>query len=171
MTARENPAQVPSAKFIKYSFNPDDIVTDGARLSAPTFQTGSGMRRFATPEDKALRAGFTKVGVKQGLNAFFWYKEVWFVIEGQAQLEVWDKRDNTRQTVQVQARDALYFPEGHRVKTTNTGPTPLLFMYCAVPSSERESQWLAVMDDDDLKNVRQRNGYVQQPDGSWSKPK
>ena len=52
---------VPSEAFIHTSFSADEIDGGEERLIPGLFDQGSGMRRFATPEDRALRAGFTRV--------------------------------------------------------------------------------------------------------------
>lgn len=150
---------VPSEKFSKYSFREEDIVGSEGRLLPKLFETGSGMKRFATPQDQALRAGFTRVVPGQGIKTYFWYKEIWFVISGQATMNVLDKRTGERQTVRLAARDAVYYPEGVRIDLKNDTQEDLYFLYCAVPASRRDAPWLAAMEEEDLKDVRIREEY------------
>lgn len=151
---------VPSEKFIKYSFKEQDIVGGEGRLLPKLFGAGSGMRRFATPDDQALRAGFTRVRPGQGFTTFFWYKEIWYVIGGQASMDVHDKRTGEHTTVEIAPKDAFYYPEGVRISLRNDGPDDLYFLYCAVPASRRDAPWLAAMEQEDLEDVRVRQEYT-----------
>ena len=148
-----------NGEFVKITFDPDFIETGEGRLLPNLFGPGGGMRRFATPEDQELRAGFTQVPPGEGFDTFFWYKEIWYVIGGAATLEVTDKRTGEEQTVTVAAQDAFYFPEGVQVQLSNGDAEPLHFLYCAVPASKRDAPWLAAMDDADLQDVRSRQEY------------
>ncbi len=150
---------VPSEKFILYSFKEEDIVGGEGRLIPKLFATGSGMRRFATPADQALRAGFTRVRPGQSIKTYFWYKEIWYVISGHATMNVLDKRTGERQTVKLSPKDAVYYPEGVRIDLKNEAPDDLYFLYCAVPASRRDAPWLAAMDEEDLHDVRLREEY------------
>jgi mannose-6-phosphate isomerase-like protein (cupin superfamily) len=148
-----------SGEFSQYTFDPADIEVGQERLLPKLFGPGGGMKRFAAPEDGDLRAGFTRVPAGEGFSTFFWYKEIWYVVEGTAELEVLDKRTGEKQTVRIGPRDALYFPEGVRVRLTNDGQESIHFLYCAVPASRRDAPWLAAMDEEDLDDVRQRGEY------------
>jgi mannose-6-phosphate isomerase-like protein (cupin superfamily) len=150
---------VPSEGFRKYSFRGEDIVGGEGRLLPRMFSHGSGMKRFATPDDESLRAGFTRVRPGQSIGTFFWYKEIWYVIEGHATLDVHDKRTGERTTVTVAPRDAFYYPEGVRIHLRNGAQEDLYFLYCAVPASRRNAPWLAAMDVEDLEDVRLREEY------------
>ena len=150
---------VPSDKFSKYAFREEDIVGGEGRLLPKLFGTGSGMRRFATPEDQALRAGFTRVRPGQAIKTFFWYKEIWYVISGNATMDVLDKRTGEKQTMRVSPKDAIYYPEGVRIDLRNDTDQDLYFLYCAVPASRRDAPWLAAMDEEDLQDVRIREEY------------
>jgi mannose-6-phosphate isomerase-like protein (cupin superfamily) len=162
MTLPERAAEltVPSEKFSKYSFREEDIVGNDGRLLPRLFGTGSGMKRFATPEDQALRAGFTRVRPGQAIQTFFWYKEIWFVISGAASMDVLDKRSGERTSVKLAAKDAVYYPEGVRIDLRNDTQEDLYFLYCAVPASRRDAPWLAAMEDEDLNDVRIREEYT-----------
>jgi len=150
---------VPSEKFTKYSFREDDIVGGEGRLLPKMLGTGSGMRRFATPEDQALRAGFTRVRSGQGIKTYFWYKEIWYVIGGTAKMDVLDKRTGEAASVTLAAKDALYYPEGVRINLKNESDEDFYFLYCAVPASRRDGPWLAAMDEEGLQDVRVREEY------------
>ncbi|MBJ7601781.1 MAG: cupin domain-containing protein [Candidatus Dormibacteraeota bacterium] len=150
---------IPSEKFIHYSFREEDIVGGDGRLLPKLFGTGSGMRRFATPQDQALRAGFTRVRPGQGFKTYFWYKEIWYVIGGNATMDVRDKRSGEKQTVKLTAKDAVYYPEGVRIHLRNETDEDFYFLYCAVPASRRDAPWLAAMDEEDLNDVRVRQEY------------
>ena len=145
--------------FSIYQFNPEDIADDDSRLLPNLFAEGGGMKRFATPDDGDLRAGFTRVPGGEGFSTFFWYKEIWYVVEGTARLTVLDKRSGDTQTHDVAPRDALYFPEGVRVTLENPHEAPIHFLYCAVPASRRPAPWLAAMDEQDIDDVRQRREF------------
>jgi mannose-6-phosphate isomerase-like protein (cupin superfamily) len=153
----------PSGTFSRYRFDPDDIEVGENRLLPNLFAAGGGMKRFADPNDGDLRAGFTRVPAGGTISTYFWYKEIWFVVEGNSQLEVIDKRNGTKETLSIGVRDALYFPEGVRITLTNSSDAPIHFLYCAVPASRRDAPWLAAMDDQDLDDVRRRGEY---PSGS-----
>jgi mannose-6-phosphate isomerase-like protein (cupin superfamily) len=148
-----------SGIFSRYRFDPADIEDGAARLLPNLFSEGGGMRRFAEPGDGDLRAGFTRVAPGEGFSTFFWYKEIWFVIEGSAELTVMDKRTQQSEAMELGPRDALYFPEGVRVDLRNEGEEPIHFLYCAVPASKRPAAWLAVMDERDIDDVRQRKEF------------
>ncbi len=150
---------VASEGFVHYSFKEEDIVGGEGRLLPKLFNAGSGMRRFATPSDQALRAGFTRVRPGQGIKTYFWYKEIWYVIGGNATLDVFDKRSRKRQTVHLSPRDAVYYPEGVRIDLKNDTDSDLYFLYCAVPASRRDAPWLAAMDQEDINDVRIREEY------------
>jgi mannose-6-phosphate isomerase-like protein (cupin superfamily) len=150
---------VPSEKFSKYSFREEDIVGSEGRLLPKLFGQGSGMKRFATPEDQALRAGFTRVRPGQAIKTYFWYKEIWFVISGRASMDVLDKRTGEKTSVELAAKDAVYYPEGVRIDLRNDTDEDLYFLYCAVPASRRDGPWLAAMDEEDLNDVRIREEY------------
>jgi mannose-6-phosphate isomerase-like protein (cupin superfamily) len=150
---------VPSEVFIHYSFKPEDIDGGDERLIPGVFEAGSGMRRFATPEDRALRAGFTRVEASQSIETYFWYKEIWYVISGTAELSVLDKRSGDSTDVTLRAGDATYYPEGVRIVLRNTSDEDLYFLYCAVPASNRDAAWLAAMDERDIEDVRLRREY------------
>ena len=159
MTDRKAELTVPSETFSKYSFREADIVGGEGRLIPKLFSEGSGMKRFATPEDQSLRAGFTRLRVGQSIKTYFWYKEIWFVISGRGTLDVHDKRTGERTRVGLAPRDALYYPEGVRIELRNDGEEDLYFLYCAVPASRRDAPWLAAMDEEDLNDVRLREEY------------
>ncbi len=148
-----------NGEFVHYQFRTEDIDGGDNRLLPNLFEPGAGMKRFAWPDDQELRAGFTRVLPGQGFSTFFWYKEIWYVIEGSAQLDVTDKRDGKEQTVRLEARSATYYPEGVRVTLTNDGDVDLYFLYCAVPASKRDASWLAVMNEKDVDDVRVREEY------------
>lgn len=148
-----------SGMFSKYSFNPSDIEDGDTRLLPNLFSEGGGMKRFATPEDGDLRAGFTRVAAGEGFSTFFWYKEIWYVVEGSARLTVLDKRTQKSESMDVGPRDALYFPEGVRVDLHNDRSEPIHFLYCAVPASKTPAAWLAAMDERDIEDVRQRKEF------------
>jgi mannose-6-phosphate isomerase-like protein (cupin superfamily) len=150
---------VPSEKFTKYSFREEDIVGGEGRLLPKLFGSGSGMRRFATPPDQALRAGFTRVRPGQSIKTYFWYKEIWYVIGGSATMDVHDKRTGEKQKVKLAPKDAIYYPEGVRIDLKNDTNSDLYFLYCAVPASRRDAPWLAAMDEEDLNDVRIREEY------------
>lgn len=145
--------------FLKYSFDPAEIEVGEDRLLPLLFSSGSGMKRFVEPIDHALRAGFTKVAAGGGFETFFWYKEIWFVIEGRGVLSVVDKRRGTANEVELRGRDAVYFPEGMRISLSSVGPDDLVFLYCAVPASKRDATWLAAMEPQDLEDVRIRGEF------------
>jgi hypothetical protein len=151
-----------SGTFTRYTFDPEDIEVGSGRLLPNLFGPGGGMRRFATPDDGDLRAGFTKIPDGEGFSTFFWYKEIWYVIGGSAHLTVRDKRDDQLETLRIGQRDALYFPEGLRVTVLNDGGENVLFLYCAVPASRRPAAWLAAMDLEDLEDVRSRGEAASQ---------
>lgn len=148
-----------SGDFSRYTFRPEDIEVGEERLLPNLFAPGGGMKRFANPDDGDLRAGFTRVPAGEGFSTYFWYKEIWFVVEGNARLDVHDKRAGTTESVQIGPRDALYFPEGVRVDLANDTDSPIHFLYCAVPASRRVAPWLAAMDERDLEDVRQRREF------------
>jgi len=148
-----------SDKFLKYSFRPEDIEVGAKRIHPENRPEGSGMKRIATPSDKSLRAGFNKLGPGQKIRPwFFWYKEIWFVIAGTGTVKVYDKRTGEKKNTEIKARDFLYFPEGVRVETTNTGNEDLYFLYCAVPASNLYASWLPLMEEEDMEDVRRRKG-------------
>lgn len=148
-----------SGDFSKYNFDPGDIADDDTRLLPNLFAEGGGMKRFAAPDDGDLRAGFTRVPGGEGFSTFFWYKEIWYVVEGSARLTVLDKRSGDSETHEIGPRDALYFPEGVRVTLENPNEEPIHFLYCAVPASRRPAPWLAAMDELDIDDVRQRREF------------
>lgn len=148
-----------SGEFFRYTFDPDDIEVGDNRFLPNLFAPGGGMKRFAAPEDGDLRAGFTRVPGGGGFSTYFWYKEIWFVVEGNATLRVHDKRTRHEATESIRPRDALYFPEGVRVELRNDTEDPIHFLYCAVPASRRNASWLAAMDEQDLEDVRQRGEF------------
>jgi mannose-6-phosphate isomerase-like protein (cupin superfamily) len=150
---------VPSEAFVKYHFREEDVAGGDGRLLPKLFEPGSGMKRFATPADMSLRAGFTRVRPEQGIKTYFWYKEIWFVISGSAALDVLDKRTGKSLSTRVEARDALYFPEGVRIDLRNDTSDDLYFLYCAVPASKRDAPWLAVMEAEDIEDVRIREEF------------
>jgi mannose-6-phosphate isomerase-like protein (cupin superfamily) len=152
---------VPSEGFTKTSFRRDEIDGGDDRLIPALFEEGSGMRRFATPEDRALRAGFTRVQDGKGFSTYFWYKEIWYVISGTASLSVVDKRTGETSEETLEAGDATYYPEGVRVTLSNTSGDDFYFLYCAVPASNRDAQWLAAMEDEDINDVRVRREFPQ----------
>jgi len=145
--------------FVQYSFRFEDIEGGEGRLLPKLFRKGSGMRRAATPSDQSLRAGFTRVCSGQGIKTFFWYKEIWYVIRGQAVMKVHDKRAGKKFTVNLKPQDFLYYPEGVRIELTNNTKEDLYFLYCAVPASRRDAPWLVVMDKEDINDVRIRQEY------------
>jgi len=98
-------------KFIKYSFDKEDIECGENRHNPLTFKAGSGMRRVVYPADLSLRAGFTRFGNDHKVG-YFWYKEIWFIISGTAELRIHDKRTGEKQTVQIKPNDLVYYPEG-----------------------------------------------------------
>ena len=161
-TARAE-ADVPSETFKKYSFDPNDVVVGEGRLLQANFSPGSGLKRFVTPADQSLRAGFDRSAPGRVLDTFFWYKELWYVIDGTAVVTVTDKRTGEEVTERVKERDALYFPEGVRVHMQVDSDRDLLFFYCAVPASKRDAPWLAAMDERDVEDVRKRGEYRPRP--------
>jgi mannose-6-phosphate isomerase-like protein (cupin superfamily) len=148
-----------SGQFSRYNFDPADIEIGDDRLLPNLFAQGGGMKRFADPDDGDLRAGFTRVPAGEGFSTYFWYKEIWYVVEGTAKLDVVDKRTGESESLSVGPRDALYFPEGVRVSLSNDSNDPIHFLYCAVPASRRNAPWLAAMDEQDLDDVRQRREF------------
>ena len=148
-----------SGEFVHYQFDPDDISGGDDRTLPKLFDPGAGMKRFAWPDDQSLRAGFTRLLPGQSISTFFWYKEIWYMIAGSARLDVVDKRSGQEQTLRLVPRGAVYYPEGVRITLTNDGDEDLLFLYCAVPASKREASWLAVMDDEDINDVRIREEF------------
>jgi mannose-6-phosphate isomerase-like protein (cupin superfamily) len=150
---------IPSEKFLKCSFRPDEIDGGDERTLPELFEPGSGMRRFTTPDDRELRAGFTRLKDSQEIKTFFWYKEIWYVISGTAELTVTDKRTGETVTETLEAQDAVYYPEGVRIVCKNESGDDFYFLYCAVPASNRDARWLAVMDEEDINDVRIRREY------------
>lgn len=142
--------------FVKYSFRPEEIDGGDNRLLPGVFESGSGMRRFAEPADRTMRAGFTHVEQGTGFETFFWYKEIWYVIRGSGDVTVLDKRTGRKIDDVVRPGDATYFPEGVRVELRAHDGEDLYFLYCAVPASIRDAQWLAAMDAQDLSDVTAR---------------
>jgi uncharacterized cupin superfamily protein len=145
---------VASDRFLHYSFNPDDIVTGEGRLLASEFPVGCGMKRFATPGDKTLRAGFTRFSAGARLGSLFWYKETWFIISGSATLIVDDK--GTESTTVLKAGDATFFPEGIRFKVNMDQGEDLVFMYVAVPASNRDAHWIGTLTPDEVAEIKGR---------------
>jgi mannose-6-phosphate isomerase-like protein (cupin superfamily) len=150
---------VPSEAFIHTSFSADEIDGGEERLIPGLFDQGSGMRRFATPEDRALRAGFTRVEDGSGFKTYFWYKEIWYCIQGTAEMTVLDRRTGESTDVTLKAGDATYYPEGVRVTLRNNSGDDFYFLYCAVPASNRDAQWIAAMEPEDIEDVRVRREY------------
>jgi mannose-6-phosphate isomerase-like protein (cupin superfamily) len=148
-----------SDTFVHYSFNAADIDTGENRLTPNKLALGQGMKRVGVPDDREMRAGFTRFGPGQGSQTFFWYKEIWYVIHGTARLIVLDKRTSEETTVALRPGDFCYFPAGVRIDMRVDDQTDFHWLYCAVPASNRDSQWLAVMDERDISDVRRRGDF------------
>jgi mannose-6-phosphate isomerase-like protein (cupin superfamily) len=148
-----------SGEFVHYQFDPADISGGDDRTLPKLFEPGAGMKRFAWPDDQGLRAGFTRILPGQAISTFFWYKEIWYMIEGSARLDVVDKRNGKEQTIRLAPRGAVYYPEGVRITLTNDTDEDLLFLYCAVPASKRDASWLGVMDEEDINDVKIREEF------------
>lgn len=147
-------------KVVKYSFNPNDIDGGKDRLLPGLFDEGSGMKRTATPADQSMRAGFTRLCKGQKIAWYFWYKEIWQVIQGdKAVVNAVDKRTGEKMNYTIKPGDFLYFPQGVKVELTNNGDEDFYFLYVAVPASKRDAAWIAAMDEEDLNDIRLRKEF------------
>lgn len=144
---------------VKYSVKEEDIPLSGPdQLLPKLFGTTGGMKRFAVAEDERLRAGFTKVLKNAGFKTYFWYDEIWYVIDGKMDVTAVDRATKKVTNLTLEGRDAFYIPTGTHI-TTKVVSDRLVFMYIAVPSSSKDGRWLAHMTPEDIEDIRLRNEY------------
>jgi len=150
--------QPPTGRFHTFTPDYDLIVAEGQKAMPSWLPPRSGMRRFAAPTDLTMRAGFTVFGAEIRGDTSYWTKEVWYVIEGKADLEIQDLETGESATHHVAAGDGVYFPEAVRL-TVVTGAQRLVIFYCAVPASARDSHWVAALTQADINNARMRLAF------------
>ncbi len=144
---------------IKYSLKEEDIPLSGPdQLLPKLFGKQGGMKRFAVADDEKLRAGFTKVLKGGGFKTFFWYDEIWFIIDGEMDVTAITRSENKTEKFTAKGRDAFYIPTGTHISTVVKSDR-VLFMYIAVPASSKDGRWLAHLTPQDIEDVKIRNEY------------
>lgn len=155
---RSDLLQPPLGRFDTFTPNIPDIVADGQAAMPGWLPERSGMRRFAAPDDRSMRSGFTYFGPGVSGTTSYWTKEVWCVIEGSAELTVLDLETGATDVRTVRARDGVYLAEALQL-TVRTGDEGLFIFYCAVPASSRDSHWVAALRPEDIADARKRLGF------------
>ena len=80
------------------------------QLLQAVFGRKGGMKRFAVAEDERLRAGFTRILQGGAFKTYFWYDEIWYVIDGRMQVTASTRSENRIEKFMLRARDAFYIP-------------------------------------------------------------
>jgi len=144
---------------IKYTLNEDDIPLSGPEQLLPAvFGRRGGMKRFAVAEDERLRAGFTRILRGEGFKTYFWYDEVWYIIDGRMDVTAVTRSEKRTERFVLAARDAIYIRTGTHI-SPRVVSEKVLFLYVAVPASIRDARWLAHMTPEDLGDVRVRQEF------------
>src|SRR5947208_11898945 len=113
------------------------------------------MKRFAVAEDEKLRAGFTRILRGEGFKTYFWYDEVWYIIDGRMDVTAVTRSEKRTERFVLDARDAFYIQTGTHI-STRVVSEKVLFLYVAVPASIRHARWLAHMTPEDLGDLKIR---------------
>ncbi|MFT4122729.1 MAG: hypothetical protein QM635_02740 [Microbacteriaceae bacterium] len=150
--------QPPTDRFEIFTPDFDAIVAEGDAAMKGWLPPRSGMRRFAAPADRSMRSGFSVFGPNVSGKVSYWMKEVWYVIEGSATLEIEDLVTGTATSHRVAAGDAVYFPEAVRLNLI-TGGERLVLFYSATPASGRDAPWIAALGQFDIDDARKRLAY------------
>jgi mannose-6-phosphate isomerase-like protein (cupin superfamily) len=141
---------------IKYKFKESDIPLSGPdQLLPKLFGKTGGMKRFAVADDEGLRAGFTKILKGAGFNTFFWYDEIWYVIDGKMDVKAVTRSTGATDNLSLEGGDAFYIPTGTHI-TTKVLSDRIVFLYVAVPASIKTGRWLAHMTPEDIQDVKSR---------------
>jgi mannose-6-phosphate isomerase-like protein (cupin superfamily) len=146
--------------FQKTAIRAESVEVGENRTLPKLFKPGSGMKRFVTAPDLSYRAGYTRVGQGQEFTTFFWYDEFWVVIEGNARVVAVDRPTGTTTTEELQQHDYVFIGAGTDITVENTGGGPLLFMYIAIPASNKYSSWMAYLTPEDIASIRVREEHT-----------
>lgn len=117
----------------------------------------ANLKRFVTAEDLSYRAGCIRMEKGTSFQSFYWYDEVWCILEGEGRVKTVNRASGEEREWNLKAKDLFFMSKGEWIQTTVVSETPFVFFYCAIPASAKDSPWLAHMTQQDINDVRRRD--------------
>ncbi len=143
----------------KYSYKEQDLKRKQMLPGLLGENRRVNLKRFVTASDLSYRAGYFRMERNSSFESFYWYDEVWCILEGEGKVGTIHRASGETKEWELRAKDLFFISKGEWIRATALSKGPFVFFYCAIPAASKDSPWLAHMTKKDLNDIRKREEF------------